>query len=118
MTSNSRDPWALESDDGQVEADRLRADEQQEPVDPWRTESPFENVMIENTTPETSAKYRWTLMWRAIGHALRVFETREEVDEFVLSWNQGNDPRLDEYDLLRKVDWALLNYPSKLKGTA
>lgn len=123
-----RDPWDLESEETESNDEEASLDGNKpdagnlEPAeaerDPWVPEHAFANIVVRNLTPQTDPKTRDKWMWQAIGHALLIFETREEIDQYVLAWNEKNDPKLDEADLRAKIDWALNHLPSKLMGTA
>lgn len=126
--NTSYDPWTLESEEAQPNGEEVNLYQSKEGAgepkpaekkrDLWETESPFANIVVKNITPQTSPETRRKLTWQAIGYALVTYQTRAEIDRYVLGWNDKNDPKLDEQDFLRKIDWALINLPSKLRGTA
>lgn len=124
----SNDPWALEPENPQHDAEKLDSGKGNQDAknnmpteterDRWALENPFANIVVKNITPQTTPKTQRKWTWQAIGHALVIYETRAEIDQFVLGWDEKNDPKVGAQNLLGKIDWALTKFRSKLKGTA
>lgn len=78
----------------------------------WETE---DEIDAENINPEVPKELWDSLVWQAIRTAIDVSQTKEEVLRKVKQWNNKNNPRLPEKELIQKVIWALHNWDTKFR---
>ena len=96
VNQKATDPWDLEPDDNSSSGDGLDA---------------------ENINPEVPKDLYAGFAWKAIRIALDVCSTKEEVMRRVKAWNNKNNPRLPESELIQKVVWAFTKWDSKFHTT-
>ena len=97
MTPDNTDPWELESENASSPAG--------------------EGLDAENINPEVPKDLWAGFAWKAIRIALDVCSTKEEVMRRVKAWNNKNNPRLPESELIQKVVWAFTKWDSKFHTT-
>jgi hypothetical protein len=80
---------------------------------PFELEKGLDSPQITRDLPETT----WdTLVWQAFRVAVEISDSKKDVFRLMNDWNDGNDPKLSQKALDKKVLWALLNFDTKFKG--